>query len=131
QGELMKYGSWLIPFADVKVDDINFAAIQRIGATGILTGEPRENVLVFLPDGFVSSQEIRPIMKAYYMRSQIWSPGKETDKMTVEDVLSVIKICGARGEELNGEVEKAWKAAFGFKNDVALDHPVSRREFAV
>ena len=131
QGELMAYGMWFLPFTDIHVTDPHTAAIQHIAATGILKGDLKNNKLYFMPDSTVSSEEIRQEMKSYYMRSQIWEPGKKIERLSLNNVLDLIKICGARGNELDKEVEKAWETSFGFKAKFDLNKAVTRRQFAV
>src|SRR5690606_2207138 len=70
QGELMAYGMWLLPFEDIDLENPHFAAVQHIGATGILKGALKNGKLYFMPENTVSSEEIRPEMKAYYMRDR-------------------------------------------------------------
>lgn len=131
QGELMAYGLWLLPFEDIDLKNPHFAAVQHIGATGILKGSIKSGKLYFMPENTVSSDEIRPELKAYYMRSQIWEPERKIDELTLNDVLNLIKIAGHRGEELNREVEKNWNGSLGFSGKYDLEKPVSRLEFAV
>jgi hypothetical protein len=131
QGELFAYKSWLIPFIDIQKTDSNFAAIQRIGVTGLLKGRIINGKLFFQPDSLVSGEELRMPMREFYSRSQIWFADHNIDKFTLNDVLSLIKFNASRGEELNKEVEKVWKTSFKFTGKYNLDHLVSRREFAV
>lgn len=131
QGELLAYGLWLLPFEDIKLDNLHFAAIQHIGASGILKAAVRNDKLYFMPENTVSSEEVRPELKAYFMRSQIWEPGKVIDKLNLNDVLNLIKIAGHRGEELNREVEKNWNSTLGFSGKYDLKKSVNRLEFAV
>ena len=131
QGELLAYRTWLIPFADVAFADSNFAAIQHIATTGILKGKSQDGKLYFLPDSSVSLKELRQPLKEYYSRSQIWNADKEDGKLTLEDAINLIKFVGLRGQELNREVEKAWKSSFRFKSEFDLKKTITKREFAV
>lgn len=131
QGELFAYKSWLMPFADITRADSNFLVIQHIGLTGLLKGQVSDGKLLFLPDSLVSAEDIRTPMKELYSRSQLWFSDNKVDKFTLGDVLSMIKFCASRGEELNREVEKAWKTSFKFSGEYDLNHLVTRREFAV
>jgi len=131
QGELFAYKSWLVPFADIKQVDSNFAAIQHIGVSGLLKGRVIKGELLFQPDSVVSAEELRLPMREFYSRSQIWFADNKMDKLTLDNVLSLIKFNASRGEELNREVEKAWKTSFKFAGKYDLKHLISRREFAV
>jgi len=131
QAELFLYKSWLIPFTDIKYVDSNFAAIQRIGVTGLLKGKAIQGKFLFQPDSLVSAEDVRLPMKEYYSRSQIWFADNKVDKFTLGDLLSLIKFNASRGEELNSEVEKAWKKSFKFSGEYDPKHLITRREFAV
>ena len=58
QDELIKNKCYIMPFVDVSRDDPNWAAIQKIGATGILKGvgksEGWANKTFFYPDSTIS-----------------------------------------------------------------------------
>jgi hypothetical protein len=132
QGELLGYGSTLVNYADIARKDTNYIALQHIGLTGLLKfKKDTKGYPVFDPEGTVSSEEIKVVTKEYYTRSQIWFLDNKPEKMTVGDVLSLIKFCAARGNELDREAQLAWKNTFGFKSEFDLKKLVTRREFAV
>jgi hypothetical protein len=131
QAELFLYKDWLMPFSDIQYADSNFAAIQRIGITGLLKGKAVRGKLLFQPDSLISAEEVRQPMREYYSRSQLWFADNKVAKFTLADVLSLIKFNASRGEELNAEVEKGWKKSFKFSGEFDLMHFVTRREFAV
>ncbi|WP_423146660.1 hypothetical protein [Rubrolithibacter danxiaensis] len=131
QGELLNYKSELIHLSDVNSADSNYAAIQHIAATGILKGVSANGSLSFMPGKTVTVEEVREPVKEYYSRSQIWFADHITGELTLDDVLSLIRFSGNRGNELNREVEKAWRSSFMFNTSFDLKRPVTRREFAV
>lgn len=132
QGELQRYGGWLFPFTDIKRSDRDFYAFEHITLSGILKTVKKGNEQVFQPDSTVSGQEIRTALKAYYSRSQIWFSDKgDLPKLTVGDMLSLLKYIGQRGNELDKEVEKAWKSSYRFDSKYELTHTITRREFSV
>ena len=131
QGELLAYKGQLIPFADINPSDTAFAAVQRIGATGILKATALNNKLYFQPDSAVTFEEIRQPMRELYSRSQIWFADNKGTTMTLNDILSLIKYSGGRGEELNREVEKGWKKSFGFEGEYDLKKTITRLQTAV
>jgi len=131
QGELFAYKSWLVPFADIKQADSNFAAIQHIGATGLLKGKVINGELLFQPDSLVSAEDLRLPMREFYTRSQLWFADNKIDKFTLDNALSLIKFSASRGEELNREVEKGWKTSFKFAGKYDLTRLITRREFSV
>lgn len=131
QPELFTYKAWLMPFSDIKYADSNFAAIQRIGITGLLKGKAVQGKLLFQPDSLISAEEVRQPMREFYSRSQLWFADNKVGKFTLEDILSLIKFTASRGGELNTEVENAWKKSFKFSGDFDLKRVITRREFAV
>ena len=131
QGELLAYHGQLIPFQDIKIDDLNFSSIQRIGATGLLKGINNNDSFEFSPDQRVSSKEIEPIILALYTRSQIWFNNKNIEEITLTDLLSLIKFIALKGDELEVDVKKGWKQRFHFSGDYTPDNHVSRRQMAV
>jgi len=135
QGELIAYNAALIPFQDVHLSDIHHAQIQRVGATGMLEGRilwvNDQKRFLFQPDSAVSSMEIEPIMKQLYTRSQIWFKDKQIQKLTLKDLLSLIKYIANRGNELDAEIEKGWSKRFQFKGTYQPDAPLTRRTFSV
>jgi hypothetical protein len=131
QGELFAYRSWLMPFADIERADSNFAAIQRIGLTGLLKGREVSGKLLFSPDSTISAEELKLPMRELYSRSQLWFADNKVGNLTLDNALSLIKFSGSRGEELNREVEKAWNTSFKLAGKYDLNHVITRREFAV
>lgn len=128
QGELLGYGSVLIPFKDVAVADSNFMSLQHIALTGIIKVD---NKLNFNPDNTISAAEIKAAMKEYYSRSQIWFFKFNPEELTINDAITLIKITATRGNELNTEIEKGWKSSLKLKSDFNIKRPITRREFAV
>ena len=132
QGELLNYKSMLVPYADILPSDTNYFALQHIGLSGLIPLQYQSNKLLFMPDSTVTIADIKPVMKAYYSRSQIWFLDKKDEhQLTLADVLSLIKYSASRGEELNREVEQGWKESFAFSSRFDLKKVVTRREFAV
>lgn len=131
QGELLAFKSFMIPFQDVRLSDVHYPQIQRVGATGILQGIYNENAFLFQPDNLVSSKEVESVMKQLYTRSQIWFKDKNIAAFNLKDLLDLIKYVANRGEELNREVEKGWTKRFNFKDSYDLETKLTRREFAV
>jgi hypothetical protein len=70
QQELLNAQAYIMPFIDVKPEDPDFAAIQRIGATGILKGEgvPYKwaNQTWFYPERPLSEYELISRLQDYY-----------------------------------------------------------------
>lgn len=131
QSELMTYRSRLFEFTDVSPLDSNALAFQQLALTGIIKGDIRGDKIYLRPDSSISTEDIRVPVKEYYSRSQIWFLDNKSDKLTLEQLLSLIKFTAQRGSELDKEVEKGWKVSFRLPGEFDLKRPVTRREFAV
>ncbi|MXV49608.1 FAD-dependent oxidoreductase [Pedobacter sp. HMF7647] len=131
QSELFSYKSLAVPFTDIQTSDPDFTAIQHISLSGALQGKKSGAEFKFNPDSTVSTEEIRLVFKEYVSRSQIWFLDKKIEKMTLGDMLSLIKYTANRGDELNREVERGWAGSFNFKGKFDLKHILTRREFVV
>ena len=134
QGELLQYGARLMPFGDIRIDDPNFMAIQRTGATGLLHGQTGGGTgrLLFNPDAPVSAAEITPVMNQLFSRSQIWFiDHPDVDKLRLSDLFSLIKYVGQRGDELDKQVDRAWQRTFKLEGEPDAGRVVTRRIFAV
>lgn len=70
QQAILDSKGYLMPFIDVKPDDRDFAAIQRIGATGIMKGSGLAykwaNQTWFYPERAISEYELVSGLKEYY-----------------------------------------------------------------
>lgn len=135
QGELLAYHGQIIPFQDIELHDPHFSAIQRIGATGILKGETSQiNTSIsfnFNPKKTISSKEIEPVLLNLYTRSQIWFSDKNIEKLTLSDLLNLIKFTALKGGELDADVKKGWTQRFHFEGEFDTDKNLTRRELAV
>ncbi|EOR93748.1 hypothetical protein ADIARSV_3088 [Arcticibacter svalbardensis MN12-7] len=131
QNELLTYRLRLISFDDVAASDSSSLAFQQLALTGIIKGKVKNGKFLLVPDSTVSSEEIRLPVKQYYSRSQIWFLDNKADKLSLDQVLSLIKFSAQRGAELNKEVEKGWKASLKLPGKFDLERPVTRREFCV
>lgn len=132
QGELLQYGARLIPYQDMAIDDPNFAAIQRVAVTGLFYPAPdAQGNYLFLPEQPVSTFELEPTLNQLFSRSQIWFYDHKSEKMTMKELLSLIKYIGHKGNELEGQVQKEWTRTFKFTDQYDPDMTVSRRHVAV
>lgn len=135
QGELLAYHGQIIPFQDIEIHDRHFPAIQRIGATGILKGEKNQNNASinfnFNAAKTISSKEIEPVLLNLYTRSQIWFSDKNIEKLTLSDLLSLIKFTALKGEELDVDVKKGWIQRFHFDGEFDPNKNLTRRQLAV
>ncbi|UJH68791.1 FAD-dependent oxidoreductase [Allomuricauda sp. SCSIO 65647] len=95
QNSLLASKAYLMPFIDVSTDDAAFAAMQRIGATGILKGYgvPYKwaNETWFYPGRIVSEHELKQGLLDYYPKAdKITASGKGATLKFLEGVFSVI-----------------------------------------
>ena len=137
QGELLDFKVNLLPFDDVPVTNENWRAIQQVSATGLLRGVPSgyDNNFQFLfkPDSTVSTDEIKPVLTEIYTRAFLWlSKEKLSEKFTLGNLLSFISDYTLTDPRvLTGNVQKAWKAQYKFKNSFDINSQINRLEFAV
>lgn len=132
QGELLNYKLDLMPFADIKLADTNWKAIQMVGVTGILKADMNTNSATFSPDAQVSTAEIKQPIKDFFYKAQIWFDDYKNPIMTLSSTLDLICYVGNKSpESTKKEVEKKWKTTYGFKSNFDLNKLINRREFAV
>ncbi len=133
QSELLKAGAYLMPYCDVQPNEKEFAAIQRIGATGILKGEGKnvgwQNLTLFHPDSVLTVEAIANGLEDLGIHSVVRSAG---ESFSLKETISLLKdIQKTQGKKrLNKKaVEAYWvELAYGAFNEDAM---VSRRQFAV
>lgn len=95
QQALLDANAYIMPFIDVKPDDKDFQAIQRVGATGILKGAgvPYKwaNQTWFYPDRIISEYELLSELKKYSSRlTKLHASGNPLTLQFLSDALSVI-----------------------------------------
>ncbi|WP_207533689.1 FAD-dependent oxidoreductase [Desertivirga arenae] len=130
QGELSTFNSQFLKFDDVRVTDSLAGSIQKIAITGILKGKLKNNQFLFLHDSTVTIDEIKQPIREYYSRSQIWFLDHKAERLTIADVLSLIKFTGSRGNELDKEVERGWNKTLRLTGKYDPKKLITRREFA-
>lgn len=99
QQALLNSKAYIMPFIDVKAGDPHFAAIQRIGATGILkgTGVPYQwaNQTWFYPDNIPTRYEVMDGLRPYYepLRT-FW--GASGEPLSLQFLLELFEKCGKK-----------------------------------
>lgn len=132
QGEILNFKGQLLPFTDISLSDPNYAAIQRIGATGLLKGEDTPgNFLLFHPENRLSSEEIKPTMLALFTRSQLWFKDKSIEELKTGDLVNLLMFTALKGEELFTDIEKRWNSTFKLEGTFDRDSVLTRRQFSV
>jgi hypothetical protein len=97
QEALLQSKAYLMPFMDVAVTDPQFAAIQRVGATGILKGAgvPYKwaNQTWFYPEQPVSQFELVSGLTAYYpaLKTFLGGSGEMLTPQSFIEIMKVIK----------------------------------------
>lgn len=137
QGELLDFKGYLLPFTDITLKDPNWRAIQQVSATGLLRGKQKvtngNGGFVFMPDSLVSTAEIKPVLTEVYTRAFLWFNKEKTgERFTIANTLSLISDYTLTDPVLlKGNISKAWKTQYKFKQDFDLNRAITRREFAV
>lgn len=91
QQALLDAGGYIMPYIDTKPDMEHFAQYQRIGATGILKGDPRNvgwaNQTWFSPDEDLTAEELAEGFGQWYGIGEL---GVKGDKVTYADVMRLV-----------------------------------------
>ncbi len=133
QNELLNAGGYLMPYLDLKKDDIHFKAIQRIGATGILKGEGKNvgwsNETWFYTDKTVLVSELKQGLTDFEL-GFVWSTS-ETE-LTVSSAINLLaKLASFYNKDtITVEDVKTEWAKLGLLN-FSVDRKIVRKEFAV
>lgn len=132
QGELLKYKLSLISYEDVKLTDSNWLALQKIGVTGIVKGEIKDDKLFFNPEKEVTYAEIKQPVKDYFYKAQIWFDDHQNSPMTLETTISMVCYVGNKAvDATKSELEKKWNKSYKFSSKYDLKKTLTRREFSV
>ena len=137
QDVLLKYGAYLMPYFDVKPENSQFRAIQRIGATGILrgVGEPHlwANRTWFYPDSTISNSEF--VSNLFNFSPELYTVDFVNSKpILIQDALGILAMLSnfkepKQRDSFSENIEKNW-AKWGLKN-YDLKRPITRGELAV
>ena len=132
QGELLSYKHSLMPFEDVKVIDSNWLAIQKVGVTGILKAEIRQDKAYFNPEKEVTYDEIKQPIKDYYYKAQIWFDDHQNIPINLENTIAMVCYVGNKSvEAIKTELQKKWSKNYKFTSKYDLKKVLTRREFAI
>ncbi|WP_316830352.1 hypothetical protein [Pedobacter aquatilis] len=132
QGELLSYKLSLIPFDDVRIADSNWLAIQKIGITGILKAELKNDKLFFNPEKEVTYDEIKQPIKDYYYKAQIWFDDHQHIPVNLENTISMVCYVGNKAvDATKAEIEKKWKKNYKLSSKYDLKKVLTRREFSL
>ncbi|RBQ04901.1 hypothetical protein [Pedobacter miscanthi] len=132
QGELMAYKHPLMPFEDVKLTDSNWLATQKVGITGIIKAELKQNKAYLNPEKEVTYSEIKEPIKEYYYKAQIWFDDHQNIPINLENAISLVCYVGNKSvEATKAELQKKWNKNYRFSSKYDLKKVLTRREFSV
>jgi hypothetical protein len=132
QGELINYKLNLMPFADVKVTDTNWKAIQFVGLTGVLNADLANGTANFNPEKLVTTAEVKEPIKSYFYKAQLFFDDYKKDIMTIGATIDLVCYVGNKSPESTKKtIAKNWNTKYGFSATLDYNRQISRREFAV
>lgn len=130
QQNLLDHQAYLMPFIDIKPNDVDFQAIQRIGATGILKGfgVPYKwaNQTWFYPERIVSEYEWLQGLLAYY--PQLKNVQGSGAAITPKFIQSVVEQMDT--EFSDDFLRKNWNT-WRISENFDKDKPLNRREVSI
>lgn len=139
QSALLKQKAGIMPFYDVKPGDIQFNAIQRIGATGILKGkgEPHQwaNRTWFYPDSAVNTAELLASVDPLLLK---YKPSFTSNFLTIKEAETFAFMLATKNSlhpvkkeagEFEKEIERQWNSWKLEKYEPG--RLITRREMAV
>jgi hypothetical protein len=132
QKKLLDAGVYLMPYLDLPKTDVHFAALQRIGATGILKGKGMNvgwsNQTWFQADSLLTSEQIIAGIKEF--EPDFVSP-QLSDILSVGEAIELLSAWAKQAGKTfpSEDTEKVW-------NDLALTNfdiqrSITRKEMAV
>ena len=133
QRSLLASNVFILPYADVAVDEPEWAAIQRIGATGLLEGEGKNigwrNYTFFHPDTMVSNQEIIENLESFGFTLTSDLPQEEW--VTTSNLLAMLSpsIASDQNDYVVSRLQNLWVHLDW--ESINPDKPLKRREVAV
>ncbi|MEO7922292.1 MAG: FAD-dependent oxidoreductase [Chitinophagaceae bacterium] len=93
QEELLKAKAYLVPFVDVKPNDLHWEAIQKVGVTGILKGTGKSegwaNKMFFYPDSTMKLAEYSKNL-SHYMNLGYWLSPDTSAILTVQEAFDFL-----------------------------------------
>ncbi|MBX2877038.1 MAG: FAD-dependent oxidoreductase [Saprospiraceae bacterium] len=129
QDSLLANGGYLMPYMDVLPENPHFAAIQRIGATGILRGEgiPYKwaNQTRFYPDTMLQVQSLLSNLEDWTKEDILPQNFSKTDPLTGQSLIALLKGLQTEQEAFaEQDVEASLTACMGMEYDSSV--PVSK-----
>ena len=144
QTSLLQAGAYIMPYSDVKPSHLQFLAIQKIGATGLLKGTGTPNAWAnrtwFYPDSLVKMKELEMDLKEFNVGKLVL---QGMPYVSINDALLVVQAIAEKHKKqyrksvfnfsdsnlFYNRVAEAW-SSWGLTN-YDLNRFISRAEFAV
>ena len=131
QEKLLENGAFLMPYSDISIDDPAFAALQRIGSTGILQGEGKnigwENHTSIYPDSVLTWEALKIGLRDWENVTLPVNPGNVG--VSLRESLEIIRQIGGQST-----IEPAMLDIILTKVGLGTDdmeNPLKRKAFAV
>ncbi|MEM8908377.1 MAG: FAD-dependent oxidoreductase [Bacteroidota bacterium] len=137
QDQLLQVKGYLLPFIDVPPTHPHFAAVQKIGATGILKGKgiPYQwaNQTWFYPDTTLTAQTLVEGLVAFDQRFEGTYEVSNTEALTIQDAAFILadfaQILGLTQREVL-ELSDQWTTVLQLSN-FDVNRPITKLELAV
>ncbi len=108
------------------------AGHPKVGITGIMKAEIKQNRAYFNPEKEVTYNEIKEPIKEYYYKAQIWFDDHQNIPINLENTISLVCYVGNKSvDATKAELQKKWNKNYRFSSNYDLKKVLSRREFAV
>lgn len=133
QNELLNAGGYLLPYLDLKKEDIHFKAVQRIGSTGILKGIGMNvgwsNETWFRTDSILLADELRIGLKEFEPSFEF---SFSENEITLKTAFEIIKEL-SRFHKLKELTDDTFKTYWNLLQLEQFDanRKITRKEFAV
>lgn len=129
QRAILSAGGYLLPYLDLPATHPHFAAMQRIGVTGIIKGKGMnkgwENQTWFLKDSVMTCDELAEGLSSYYT-----SVDKGKELVNISNLKGTLsKITGFSKDEISNILKRESKSLM--LENIDTDRPLTRIEIAV
>lgn len=133
QNAILEAKGYLLPYLDVPVSDVKFAAYQRVGSTGILKGVGKHvdwsNQTWLRADTVLLASELDGLFDVYPAAKTHFTKG-EAETLTVEEAAQLVQtISKAEGIKTKIDLETLWKT-YGLQ-ELDMKRDILRGEMAI
>lgn len=133
QNAILEAKGYLLPYLDVPVSDVKFAAYQRVGSTGILKGVGKHvdwsNQTWLRADTVLLASELDGLFDVYPAAKTHFTK-REAETLTVEEAVQLVQtISEAEGIKTKVDLETLWKT-YGLQ-ELDMKRDILRGEMAI